>query len=35
MFTEAQLYSPVTRTGDGDVTVHLSEEHPGVHDPVY
>ncbi|MBF6168268.1 phenylalanine 4-monooxygenase [Streptomyces gardneri] len=35
MFTEAQLYSPVTRTGDGDVTVHLSEEHPGVHDAVY
>ncbi|WP_431964341.1 phenylalanine 4-monooxygenase [Nocardia sp. bgisy134] len=35
MFTEAQLYSPVTRTGDGDVTVHLSDEHPGVHDPVY
>ncbi|MGK8520452.1 phenylalanine 4-monooxygenase [Nocardia asteroides] len=35
MFTEAQLYSPVTRTGDGDVTVHLSQEHPGVHDPEY
>ncbi|GAA1651912.1 phenylalanine 4-monooxygenase [Nocardia ninae] len=35
MFTEAQLYSPVTRSGDGDVTVHLSEEHPGVHDPDY
>ncbi|MEU5763571.1 phenylalanine 4-monooxygenase [Nocardia sp. NPDC047648] len=35
MFSEAQLYSPVTRTGDGDVTVHLSDEHPGVHDPVY
>ncbi|TLF56054.1 phenylalanine 4-monooxygenase [Nocardia cyriacigeorgica] len=35
MFTEAQLYSPVTRTGDGDVTVHLSDEHPGVHDPEY
>ncbi|MFI9412526.1 phenylalanine 4-monooxygenase [Nocardia gamkensis] len=35
MFTEAQLYSPVTRTGDGDVTVHLSDEHPGVHDPAY
>ncbi|MFG1794090.1 phenylalanine 4-monooxygenase [Nocardia sp. NPDC049149] len=35
MFTEAQLYSPVTRSGDGDVTVHLSEEHPGVHDPEY
>ncbi|MFR9752143.1 phenylalanine 4-monooxygenase [Nocardia sp. 004] len=35
MFTEAQLYSPVTRTGDGDVTVHLCDEHPGVHDPAY
>ncbi|MFI5535478.1 phenylalanine 4-monooxygenase [Nocardia sp. NPDC051900] len=35
MFSEAQLYSPVTRTGDGDVTVHLSDEHPGVHDPEY
>ncbi|MGQ4597378.1 phenylalanine 4-monooxygenase [Nocardia sp. R6R-6] len=34
MFKEAQLYSPVTRTGD-DVTVHLSDEHPGVHDPQY
>ncbi|PXX66424.1 phenylalanine 4-hydroxylase [Nocardia tenerifensis] len=35
MFTEAQLYSPVTRSGDGDVTVHLSDEHPGVHDSDY
>ncbi|MFQ6328747.1 phenylalanine 4-monooxygenase [Nocardia sp. CWNU-33] len=35
MFTEAQLYSPVTRSGAGDVTVHLSDEHPGVHDPDY
>ncbi|MTL16285.1 phenylalanine 4-monooxygenase [Nocardia seriolae] len=35
MFTEAQLYSPVTKGADGDVTVHLSDEHPGVHDPVY
>ncbi|KAA8886526.1 phenylalanine 4-monooxygenase [Nocardia colli] len=35
MFTEAQLYSPVTRSGDGDVTVHLSDEHPGVHDADY
>ncbi|MFE5289147.1 phenylalanine 4-monooxygenase [Nocardia sp. NPDC056611] len=35
MFTEAQLYSPVTTGADGDVTVHLSDEHPGVHDPVY
>lgn len=35
MFNEAQLYSPVTRSGDGDVVVHLSDEHPGVHDPDY
>lgn len=35
MFTEAQLYSPVTRRVDGDVTVHLSDEHPGVHDSAY
>lgn len=35
MFTEAQLYSPVTRARDGDVTVHLSDNHPGVHDESY
>ncbi|MCC3315700.1 phenylalanine 4-monooxygenase [Nocardia africana] len=35
MFTEGQLYSPVTTGSDGDVTVHLSAEHPGVHDPEY
>jgi len=35
MFEEAQLYSPVTRSAEGDVTVHLSDEHPGVNDPVY
>ncbi|MBF6443483.1 phenylalanine 4-monooxygenase [Nocardia farcinica] len=35
MFTEAQLYSPVTRDRDGAVTVHLSDEHPGVRDPDY
>ncbi|WP_405489516.1 phenylalanine 4-monooxygenase [Nocardia sp. NBC_00511] len=35
MFTEAQLYSPVTTGIDGDVTVHLSDEHPGVHDLDY
>ncbi|WP_028479253.1 phenylalanine 4-monooxygenase [Nocardia sp. CNY236] len=35
MFTEAQLYSPVTHTSDGDVTVHLSDEHPGVRDRHY
>ncbi|NKY86471.1 phenylalanine 4-monooxygenase [Nocardia veterana] len=35
MFTEGRLYSPVTTGRDGDVTVHLSDEHPGVHDPEY
>lgn len=35
MFSEGQLYSPVTTGSDGDVTVHLSDEHPGVHDPDY
>lgn len=35
MFTEARLYSPVSRGHDGDVTVHLSDEHPGVRDPEY
>ncbi|GGK56631.1 phenylalanine 4-monooxygenase [Nocardia camponoti] len=35
MFTEAQLYSPVTRSRDGDVTVHLSDEHPGINDAEY
>ncbi|MGW5450737.1 phenylalanine 4-monooxygenase [Nocardia sp. NPDC003979] len=35
MFTEAQLYSPVTRERDGDVTVHLSDDHPGVDDEHY
>jgi phenylalanine-4-hydroxylase len=35
MFEEAQLYSPVTTADDGTVTVHLGDEHPGVHDPRY
>ena len=35
MFEEAQLYSPVTTADDGTVTVHLGDEHPGVHDPEY
>jgi len=35
MFEEAQLYSPVTTNADGDVTVHLADDHPGKHDPVY
>ncbi len=35
MFEEAQLFAPVTRSGEGDVTVHLSEDHPGAVDPEY
>ena len=34
MFEEAQLYSPVTQT-DGQVTVHLADDHPGANDPAY
>ena len=35
MFKEAQLYAPVTTAADGSVTVHLSDDHPGVADPEY
>ncbi len=35
MFEEAQLYSPVTTTADGTVTVHLADDHPGAGDPEY
>jgi phenylalanine-4-hydroxylase len=35
VFEEAQLYSPVTTGDDGEVTVHLGEDHPGVNDPDY
>ena len=35
MFEEAQLYSPVTRSGDGEITVHLGDNHPGAVDPEY
>lgn len=35
MFEEAQLYSPVTKSATGDVTVHLADDHPGVNDPAY
>lgn len=35
MFEEAQLYSPVTRGDDGEVIVHLGEDHPGFNDPAY
>jgi len=35
MFEEAQLYSPVTTSADGHVTVHLADDHPGAADPEY
>jgi phenylalanine-4-hydroxylase len=35
MFEEAQLYAPVTTGDDGQVTVHLGDDHPGVDDPAY
>jgi phenylalanine-4-hydroxylase len=35
MFEEAQLYTPVSRGVDGDVTVHLADNHPGAVDPEY
>jgi phenylalanine-4-hydroxylase len=35
MFEEGQLYSPVTHGEDGEVTVHLSDDHPGAGDPDY
>jgi phenylalanine-4-hydroxylase len=35
MFEEGQLYSPVTTGDDGQVIVHLGEDHPGFNDPAY
>jgi phenylalanine-4-hydroxylase len=35
MFEEGQLYAPVTTAEDGQVTVHLGDDHPGVGDPLY
>ena len=35
MFTEGQLYSPVTEHEDGTVEVHLADTHPGREDPAY
>ncbi len=35
MFEEAQLYAPVTRGKDGEVTVHLGDDHPGATDEAY
>ena len=34
MFTEGQLYAPVTEGTDG-VRVHLADDHPGAADPAY
>ena len=34
MFEEGQLYSPVTAGEDGQVTVHLADDHPGANDPL-
>jgi phenylalanine-4-hydroxylase len=35
MFEEAQLYSPVTQGADGQVEVHLGQDHPGFNDEHY
>ena len=35
MFEDGQLYSAVTTDADGQVEVHLGENHPGFTDPVY
>ncbi|MDN5717635.1 MAG: phenylalanine 4-monooxygenase [Janibacter sp.] len=35
VFTEGQLYSPVTEHEDGTVEVHLADTHPGREDPQY
>jgi phenylalanine-4-hydroxylase len=35
VFEEAQLYSPVSTGADGEVTVHLDDDHPGANDPAY
>jgi phenylalanine-4-hydroxylase len=35
MFEEGQLYSAVSTGDDGDVTVHLADDHPGANDPAY
>ena len=35
MFEEGQLYSTVTTDADGQVQVHLGENHPGFTDAAY
>lgn len=35
MFEEGRLYAPITTAADGEVIVHLDEDHPGFADPAY
>jgi phenylalanine-4-hydroxylase len=35
VFEEGQLYSPVTQSEAGQVTVHLADDHPGANDSQY
>src|SRR3954469_1480191 len=35
VFEEGQLYSPVSTAEDGEVQVHLDDDHPGANDPAY
>lgn len=35
MFDEGRLYAPITTAADGEVTVHLDDDHPGFADPEY
>jgi phenylalanine-4-hydroxylase len=35
VFDEGRLYAPITAAEDGEVTVHLGDDHPGFADPEY
>ncbi|MGA8257670.1 MAG: phenylalanine 4-monooxygenase [Nocardioides sp.] len=35
MFKEGQYFAPVVEQDDGSLAVHLSDDHPGLHDPEY
>jgi Biopterin-dependent aromatic amino acid hydroxylase len=35
VFDEGRLYAPITTADDGEVTVHLDDDHPGFGDPDY
>jgi phenylalanine-4-hydroxylase len=35
VFDEGRLYAPITTAEDGEVTVHLDDDHPGFADPEY